>query len=70
MASYLNFPQCLAVHQPSHLVDLVPKADIGETAYEAAYAQRRLGALNDAAKSLGYTLNPQPATDASGVVSG
>ncbi len=47
-----------------------PYTDIGEAAYEAAFANRRLAALNNAAKSLGYTLTPQPATDASGVVSG
>ncbi len=36
-----------------------PYTDIGEAAYEAAYAHRRLLALSDAARSLGYTLTPQ-----------
>lgn len=35
-----------------------PYADIGEAAYEAAYAERRLIAIKNTAKSLGYTLTP------------
>ncbi len=33
-----------------------PYADIGEQAYEARFQARRLAALSDAARSLGFTL--------------
>jgi len=33
---------------------------IGQAAYEAAYAKRRLAAVNEAARTLGYVLSPFP----------
>lgn len=47
-----------------------PYVDIGEAAYEAAYSKRRLSALSDAAKALGYALTPKIVPETGVVVSG
>ena len=51
----------MAIHVYRMLRYCQAYVDIGEAAYEAAYADRRLAALRDSAASLGYSLEPCPA---------